>query len=110
MHNPPSTERPTMRRALPGDEVTVRCLLPAKSVTETEAGLTIRTCRGGVIGVPRSVLAESAEARKVKESGSSKGVLIEIRARRDLAGLLSNLTAEIVRLTRELDEPKTGAG
>lgn len=89
---------PNMDRALPDEEVTVRYLLPANIVFETAVGPVIRTCVGGVVAVPRSVLVPSDEA--LKTGSSSGGTLIEIRTRRDIANLLDNLVAEIVRLSR----------
>lgn len=109
MSNTPNTEERIMRQPAPDDEIMVRYMLPSRLVTEIESGLMIRTCQGGVVTVPRSVLAKSNETEKVGSDDLSPGVLIEIQTKRAVAELLGSLIAEISRLTFEINELQAGS-
>ena len=102
MSHSPSTEHPTMRRAAPEDEVTVRFVLPQAMVSESNAGLQIRTCRGGVIAIPPSVLAKGQNYANAQTTEPANFRVFEARTRRDVADFVSNLIAEVVRLTGEI--------
>ena len=99
MSDTPIPEFPTMRLAVPEDEITMQFALPCALVSETESGLELRTCRGGVISVPRSILSPNWDYTNAV-AGSTTVTVIQIQTRRDIGELLGNLIAEIVRLSR----------
>lgn len=107
-----SEESPTsgnvIRTPAHSDVEIVRYVLPGSLVRVTGKVLEIRTCKGGTIAVPRSILAgRGARAIELGKSGTNS-VVIEAEVRRDVAQLLGSMIAEIVRITNEIDALEKG--
>jgi hypothetical protein len=98
MSNTPSSTKSIMRRPAPDDEISVRYVIPAGMLSSTKVGHTITTCLNGVITVPKSV------AISHHKRANADVVVLEAKVRRDVAEVIGSLVAEVVRLTRELEE------
>ena len=95
------------------DVVDVRYVLPGAIATKTADGVEVRTCMGGKIAIPQSILATAEPSSTGKGEGkSSNHMVIEAQVRRDFRSLIGSLVAEVTRLTREVNrlEGQSGEG
>jgi hypothetical protein len=105
----PKFERKTIPKPSPDDLINVRYVLPGIILAKTEHGVEIRTCKGGIISVPKSLvstteLPSNQMAARGLKSWTGEGVrsvVLEARVRRDVGRLLGSLISEVARLTGE---------
>ena len=79
----------------PDSLVTVRFSVHADKVTKADDEVLIRTCAGGVIRVPETLLKESDEAGQM---------VFEARLPSDVAIAVRSICAELFRLTYTKEE------
>jgi hypothetical protein len=103
----PAAELRTTVRAQPHDVVRLHYALPRMMVEATDEGVEIRTCRGGRIAVPQSLLTTPVSISTDGEASSH--ILLQARVPRDVRRLVGSLAQEIVRLTREVIELEEAA-
>lgn len=97
----------------PEDVISVRYSLPGRLVAKTNQGVEIRTCKGGIIAIPQSLVTATEQPLATKQIGStarpwtgegSQSVVLEVQVRRDVGRLFGSLVTEIARLTHELQK------
>ena len=92
------TDKPSSDDILP-----IRFLLPGSMVKQSEHQIEIHSCAGGVISIPRSVL-KVVEHPQGQSSTGPHYVSLATTLPRGAALLFQSLAAEIIRLTREVND------